>query len=115
MNQYLPLVCHVVQHMSHLTAIEVVVVSLANHSTRLPLCGTELGMRKSPPPLTSRETKATPINQLYQDALYQVLRSRTRVPSHALRTTLRDWIRSPLLSRRGLDACFFVDCLFYPN
>ena len=43
----------------------VVVLSLAHHPTRLPLCGTELGIRKSCPPLTSRETKATPTNQLY--------------------------------------------------
>ena len=43
----------------------VVVVSLADHPTRLPLSGTELGIRKSHPPLTSRETKATPTNQLY--------------------------------------------------
>merc|ERR1711966_353662 len=28
------------------------------------------------------------------------------VPSHPLRVTLHDWIRSPLLSRRGLGACF---------
>ena len=45
--------------------VVVVVVSLANRPTRLPLCGTELGIRKSRSPLTSRETSATPTNQLY--------------------------------------------------
>ena len=43
----------------------VVVVSLANHLAWLPLYGTELGIRKFRPPLTSRETSATPTNQLY--------------------------------------------------
>ena len=41
------------------------VVSLASHPAQLPLCGTELGIRKSRPPLTSRETSTTPTNQLY--------------------------------------------------
>ena len=53
---------------NHISLIQreiVVVVSLANHPTRLSLYGTELGIRKSRPPLTSRETKATPTNQLY--------------------------------------------------
>ena len=45
--------------------VVVVVVSLANHPNQLPLCGTELEVRKSHPTLTSREIKATPTNQLY--------------------------------------------------
>ena len=48
-----------------LGTVIVVVVNLAIHPARLPLNGTELGIRKSCPPLTSRETKATPTNQLY--------------------------------------------------
>ena len=45
--------------------IVVGVVSLTSHPARLPLHGKELGIRKSRPPLTSRETSATPTNQLY--------------------------------------------------
>ena len=89
---------------------------LGLHLTRLPLCGKELGIRKSHPPLTSRESWAIPPNLLYYDCPVPVPLFPPYVPSHSLWVTLHDWesysgnlaIESLI---NGWNALIQLDCL----
>ena len=82
-----------------------VVVSLANHPARLPLCITELGIRKSHPHLYPGKPRPHP-----PISCTRRFRTESSVPAlcaqSALWPTLHNWIRHPLLSRRRLGACF---------